>query len=509
MQKKKRRRWPWVVLALVLALLLAGAWLVRQARLAAESVTYETYTVKKGNITSTVTGSGRLDSAGMEDIVLPEGAEFAEVNVSVGDSVKKGDALAVFDPAFLEERAAALSSELASIDAELARMSNAKTVEAVYAPVAGRLKALSVNEGSDVRAAMAADGSLALISSDGLMQVELETSAAPALAAAVRVVWDGGEEEGTVAALTAKGLLVTLDDTKAPYGAAAKVYEGDALIGEGMLAIHAPVSVLLTGGTISKIHCEIDDKLTLATKLFTLENGPFTSAYQLKYSQRQDAAADLAEVMGFIADPVVRAPADGIVSALNAVAVGEASSASSASAMAAASSKGGESAAFTLLTGGAIKMTVSVDELDISSIALGQSAAITLDAFPAEKFKAAVTHISNIGQSAKSIAAFEVELTLAADERLMQGMNGSATILVETLDGVLLLPVGAINEDAEGAFVYLGDELVKTYIETGLSDGENVVIAGGLSEGDTVKYADGETMYQTLLRMREQFGNRG
>ncbi|HPK14556.1 MAG TPA: hypothetical protein PKW41_01050, partial [Clostridia bacterium] len=132
-----------------------------------------------------------------------------------------------------------------------------------------------------------------------------------------------------------------------------------------------------------------------------------------------------------------------------------------------------------------------------------------LDAFPAKEFKATVTRISNIGQTAKSVAAFAVELTLEADGRLMQGMNGSATILVERLDGVLLLPVAAINEDADGAFVYLGEDLVKTYVETGLSDGENAVVTSGLSEGDVVKYADGETMYQTLLRMRDQFEGRG
>ncbi|HOF99570.1 MAG: macrolide transporter subunit MacA [Firmicutes bacterium ADurb.Bin248] len=509
MQNRKKRRWPWVVLALVLTLLLAGAWLVRQARLAAQAVTYETYTVKKGSITSTVTGSGRLESADTRDVELPEGVDFAEVNVSVGDSVREGDRLAAFDPASLEEHAATLSSELASIDAELARMSGAKTVETVYAPVAGRLKALNVGEGSDVRAAVVANGSLALISTDGLMQVEVETSAAPALAAAVRVEWDGGGEEGTVAAFTESGVIVTLDDARAPYGQTARVYDGDTLVGEGALAIHAPAAVLATGGAISKIHCDIDDKLTLATKLFTLENGPFTSAYQLKYNQRQDVADKLAEVMGFLADPVVRAPADGIVSAVNATAPGAAGSSSSSAGAMAAASASSKSAAFTLLTGGAIKMTVSVDELDISTIALGQSAAVTLDAFPAKEFKATVTRISNIGQTAKSVAAFAVELTLEADGRLMQGMNGSATILVERLDGVLLLPVAAINEDADGAFVYLGEDLVKTYVETGLSDGENAVVTSGLSEGDVVKYADGETMYQTLLRMRDQFEGRG
>jgi HlyD family secretion protein len=160
-----------------------------------------------------------------------------------------------------------------------------------------------------------------------------------------------------------------------------------------------------------------------------------------------------------------------------------------------------------LYTGGALKMMVSVDELDIESVALGQSATVTLDAFPDEKFAGSVTRISNVGETAKSVATFSVELTLDADARLKLGMNGNATILVDQATDALILPIAAISEDADGAYVYVGDELVKTYITTGLSDGTNAVVTGGLSEGDVVKYASGMTMYETLQTLSSQFRN--
>ncbi|HWQ58144.1 MAG TPA: hypothetical protein VN540_03920 [Clostridia bacterium] len=508
--QKKKRKWPWVLLAVVLVLLLAGTWLVRRARLAAEAITYESYTVVKGSITSTITGSGRLQSADTLNVTVPDGIEVTEVPVAAGDGVKAGDVLAVFDVDSLDERAATLLSQLSALDAELARMGNSKTVEAVYAPLAGRLKYLAVAEGDDILTAIAEKGALALISTDGLMQLEIASEAlAPGDEVSVR--WEGGSETGTVAARTANGCLVTLDDAKAPYGETAEVYDGETLVGSGTLGIHAPASVLATGGTIGEINYEIDDKLSVTSKLFTVENGPFTSAYQLKYAQREDAAKQLEKVLLYIADPRVLAPEDGIVGAVN---VTEGAKTGASSAMAGGStSSGGDSAAFVLLTGGAVRMTVSVDELDIHSIVLGQSATVALDAFPAEKFPGTVTHISNLGETAKSVASFAVELTLEPDERLMQGMNGSATILVEQLNDVLLIPVAAINEDASGMFVYVGDELAKTYITTGLSDGENAQITSGLSEGDVVKYADGETMYQALLNFRNQMrggtSNRG
>jgi multidrug efflux pump subunit AcrA (membrane-fusion protein) len=515
--KKKKRKWPWVTLAIVLTLLLAVVVLIRRAKIAAERVTYESYTVTRGNVTSTITGSGRLQSADTENIDIPQGVAIADVAVSAGDSVRTGDVLATLDTDSLAERAATLSGQLASIDLELSRMANAKTVETVYAPLAGRLKVLAVSVGDDVLGAIAESGALALISTDGLMQLEIATTQTLALSDEVTVEWADGSDTGTVAAKTESGYLITLDDDKAPCGESAKVYSGDALLGEGTLAIHAPASVLATGGTISDIHCDVNDKLTPATKLFTLENGPFTSAYALKFAERKDIAAQLESVLAYLRDPRVLAASDGIVGAVNvmegtAVAAAGAASASSASYSSSASSassaaSSGNITAFVLYTGGALKMMVSVDELDIESVALGQSATVTLDAFPDEKFAGSVTRISNVGETAKSVATFSVELTLDADARLKFGMNGNATILVDQATDALILPIAAISEDADGAYVYVGDELVKTYITTGLSDGTNAVVTGGLSEGDVVKYASGMTMYETLQTLSSQFRN--
>jgi len=509
--KKKKRKWPWITLAIVLALLLAVVVLIRRAKIAAETVTYESYTVTKGSVTSTITGSGRLQSADTENIDIPQGVTVADVAVSAGDSVRTGDVLATFDTDSLAGRAATLSGQLASIDLELSRMANAKTAETVYAPLAGRLKVLAVSVGDDVLGAIAENGALALISTDGLMQLEITTTQTLALSDEVTVEWADGSDTGAVAAKTENGYLITLDDDKAPCGESAKVYSGDALLGEGTLAIHAPASVLATGGTISDIHCDVNDKLTPATKLFTLENGPFTSAYALKFAEREDVATQLESVLAYLRDPRVLAASDGIVGTVNVTedaavaAAGAASASSSSSASSAASS--GNVTAFVLYTGGAVKMMVSVDELDIESVALGQSAMVTLDAFPGEKFAGSVTRISNVGETAKSVATFSVELTLDADARLRLGMNGNATILVDQATDALILPVAAISEDADGAYVYVGDELVKTYITTGLSDGTNAVVTGGLKEGDVVKYASGTTMYETLQTLSSQFRN--
>lgn len=503
---RKKKKWPWITLAVVLVLVIGTVWLIQRARLAAQSVTYESYTVKRGSVTSTVTGSGRLSAADTLDIDVPEGVKVADVAVLVGDEVALGDTIASFDSDSLAERAATLSSQLASLDAELLRMESAKTTETVYAPLAGRLKALFVSTGDDALKAVAQHGALALLSTDGLMQLSLETSAALQSGDGVSVRWEGGEAEGTVAQKSAAGYLITLSDKDAPFGQTAEVYLDNAPVGSGSLSLHAPAAVLATGGTIKKINYDLGDKLTAASKLFTLENGPFTSAYQIKFAQRTQTAAQLETVLAYLADPRITAPADGVIGSLFLLGGKTTGSASNPSLSVSASTNGKTTGA-TLHAGGPVKMTLAVDEIDILSLAIGQSATVTLDALPGETFEAFVTHISNIGETARSVASFAVELTLTSNAHQKLGMNGNATILVERIEDALLVPVLAISEDSEGAYVLVGDALTKTYITTGLSDGENAIVTSGLQEGDLVKYAMGTTMYDTLMSMRGPFGN--
>ena len=152
----------------------------------------------------------------------------------------------------------------------------------------------------------------------------------------------------------------------------------------------------------------------------------------------------------------------------------------------------GEATAFTLGTGGATKMTVAVDELDVNNVAVGQSATVTLDAFSTEVFTATVTRISHIGEASGSITTYSTDLTLPFSERLMDGMNGSAVILSDSVQNALVIPLGAIHEDADGSYVYLltaNGAQSKVYVKTGLADGTNAEVLSGLSENDSIVYA--------------------
>ena len=497
-KKKKSRVWLWILLA-VIAVIAIGLMLLRNLVLRASEAVYNSYTVTAGTVERTITGSGRLASADSETLQLPGEVRVDSVAVESGDFVQAGDVVAMLNVDSLRERAAGVSSEIATLDRQIASRSK---VSSIKSPVRGRVKYLPAKTGDDVLTVIGEYGALALISTDDRMQLEIATSESLALYSDVSVRWDGGKATGMVYEKTAAGYLITLTDNGTPYLAAAQVFSGETLLGEGTITIHAPVAVLANGGEITDVEVKENSFVYANNKLFSLENAPDSASYQSAFADRADKAALYETLLGYITDPRVIAPVDGFVGEV--MIDHDTDTAASASA-------DGLSDALVLHTGGAVKMSIDTDELDIGAVALDQSATVTLDAYPGESFAAAVTHISRIGAVSGTITTYPVEVTLGYDARLLEGMNGSTVILTARKDNVPLLPVDLINEDSEGEYVYVLSPDGKSYdrrdITTGLSDGVVAEITSGLAAGDVIWYqtSAGNSQYAAMLARRNAY----
>jgi multidrug efflux pump subunit AcrA (membrane-fusion protein) len=149
---------------------------------------------------------------------------------------------------------------------------------------------------------------------------------------------------------------------------------------------------------------------------------------------------------------------------------------------------------------------LTVDELDISNISLGQSVTVTLDALPGESFSGNVTSIDPEGSNSGGNSKYTVTVSLERDQRMLTGMNATVTIELDKLENVLTVPLAAIQEDESGVYVYTkytkkSDEFSSpVYVTTGASDGENVEIIDGLSYGDTVYYRYSSGLKYTFNR---------
>lgn len=147
-----------------------------------------------------------------------------------------------------------------------------------------------------------------------------------------------------------------------------------------------------------------------------------------------------------------------------------------------------------------MSLEITIDELDISWVYVGQTAQITVPALPGEAFTAVVSSIGSSGTNEGGNSKFTVELMLDMGEHMLPGMNASAYITLDTLENVLSIPAAALNESGTHTYVYtsydeengvLGDPVEVT---VGVSDGENVQILSGLEEGQAFYYAYYDTL---------------
>jgi multidrug efflux pump subunit AcrA (membrane-fusion protein) len=151
--------------------------------------------------------------------------------------------------------------------------------------------------------------------------------------------------------------------------------------------------------------------------------------------------------------------------------------------------------AFVIENEADLKLTTTVGELDIPSIAIGQQVIIKTDAIDNEEFIGEVSVIAPTaakGQNGVSGGSteFVVEISINSfDERLEIGMSANAEIILESRFDVFAVPFDAITTDNYGnSTVYVLKEGEKTpgpvVVTTGIESYIDVEINGaGLSEG--------------------------
>ncbi len=151
--------------------------------------------------------------------------------------------------------------------------------------------------------------------------------------------------------------------------------------------------------------------------------------------------------------------------------------------------------AFSIASGEEMTLSVNVDEMDILSIEKGQKATVTFDAIENKEYEGEITSIDKNGTTSNGTTKYPVEITLTKEDSMMSGMNASVTITISEVSDALLVPAAAVTEEGNTSYVYTekdsktGELSGKTEVQTGDTDGTNIVITSGVSEGDTVYYS--------------------
>ncbi len=156
---------------------------------------------------------------------------------------------------------------------------------------------------------------------------------------------------------------------------------------------------------------------------------------------------------------------------------------------------------------GVMEATVEVDETDVVNIESGQTAEVTIDAFPDTIFSGTVTEVSTSPRikptaagPAQGVTDFEVTITLDGSlPAARSGLSASADIVTATRENALVIPIQSLvvrsvvadtaSEgvvEREGVFVVRDGEAEFVPVKVGIAGDRYFEVVAGLEEGDRV-----------------------
>lgn len=134
-------------------------------------------------------------------------------------------------------------------------------------------------------------------------------------------------------------------------------------------------------------------------------------------------------------------------------------------------------------------VSVTVDETDVASIAVGNQVEMTADSLD-DTLYGTVTEIGLVSSSTGSVAAYPVTIAVTGSpEGVHDGTSVTAEIIYQRRTNVLAVPSAAVTtEDGQSVVTQEGadGEQVTTVVTVGETSGTMTEITEGLSEGDEV-----------------------
>ncbi len=133
---------------------------------------------------------------------------------------------------------------------------------------------------------------------------------------------------------------------------------------------------------------------------------------------------------------------------------------------------------------------VSVAEIDIPKVAIGQDTTMTFDALPGKTYHGKVVEVSQVGTSTQGVVNFNVTVQFSDnDQNVRPGMTAAVSIITQQKTNVLLVPNRAIQNTGgqRNVTVLFEGNQIQVPVTIGIvGSTESEITSNGLKEGDTV-----------------------
>lgn len=487
-RKKKRRRRRILITVLVILAVVGVALVITVSRLrtsvrerfGGSGIEVLSQEVTSGTLSTVVSGKGVLAEDALESVTIPEGVTVDELLVEAGDTVTEGQALATVDMPSVLSAMAALQTSLEDLDQQIADAADDKASASVTTAVAGRVKLIWAEKDMSVADCMAEHGALAVLSLDGCMALDIPAGDLRKGDTVSVTRAEGKELKGTVDAVLGGTATVLVTDDGPKYDEEVTVSVEGTVLGSGKLYIHEPLAITGYAGTVQSVQVTENRKVYKNSALFRLTDTGTTHTYDALLRSRAEQEETLLELLRLQRSGAVLAPFSGSVYTVD------------------FDETLAPTAIATLSPDENMTITLSVDESDILSLELGQTAEVTISSLSEEPFEGVVTEV---GRSAATSGTYSAVVTVPKSEGMLSGMTASVSIRITGVENALLIPIEALHQTRNRAYVYTTyDAETETFggeveVTVGIMGSNEVEILSGLSEGDTVWYTEEMTVF--------------
>ena len=484
-------------LALLLVVAIAGGVVIWRGRgqTASAATTYQEAAVERRSITNSLSSSGTLEPADSYTVNTLVSGEILSDTFEKGDQVEEGQLLYTIDSSN-----AASSQTQAQNSYSQAQTSYEQAVKAKYpqADLSGTVSEVYVNEGDSVSAGT----QLLKIVADENIYIDFYFTYADSgdfyIGQTATVFIDGfaGTLTGTVAAVSSSSAavstgvpLTTVRVRLANPGLVTSDYTASAVIGSyssyGQASIKVGASSVITAeasGKVAGFNWLVGDTISSGDRICTITGDSVDNQIESARISVSNASTSLENARDNLEDYSVTAPISGTVVTRNAKA-GD-------------NIEGGSGSTLCVIYDlSYLEMTMSIDELDISSVEVGQEVRITADAVEGKTYTGVVTEVSVAGTTSGGITTYPVTVRIDETDGLLPGMNVDAEIVISSANDVLAIPSAAVSRgdmvlvtaNSPSAVNALDQEAPEGYVympvETGVSDNSYIEVLSGLQGG--------------------------
>ena len=446
-KNKKKRRWGlWIALAVVaVVLVIIGINISRNRQATAETLAnLETEPYQRQNLNANIYGTGTVQPAQSAALTWSASGTVGEINAVLGQSVQKDDVLMSLDPDSVSVDILQAQIDVINAQNNLDNLNNHWSADLAQA----KLDLLNAEDDLDDLATERKIMNYQRCTDERIEDLEDELDQAE----------------------TIYQFNPSADTLQAVNTAQANIDYCHADFTEQEIA-EAELKVELAEAKVADLQDQVD----------TLTEGPDPDQVRILETQLEIAQSRANS-------PLIKAPFDGVVTALPAQEGDVVQAGSQAIQIADLSS---------------FYLDVQISEVDIPLVAIDQPAELVFDAYFNDTFTGHVIQISPVGTAVQGVVEYDVRIQMDddADGRIKPGMTAAVNIIVEEKDDVLVVPNDAIVmiDGQENVFVRRDGSYVAVPVTLGsYSDYYSEVISADIEEGELIIINPPDSLTNTM-----------